>query len=100
MSKVRSFSEIRPHIAPESWPLWPGSRTTSVNGAGAAVRRDEVAGRGLDRTCHQTNDATISESPNHATMFFIAPPKPNRPRNIVTFEEPTALLRLPKFDNE
>src|SRR6202011_3943442 len=78
----------------------PGSRTTSVNGAGAAVWRIEGAGRGMERTCHQMNEAAISESPSHATMFFIAPPKPNRPRNIATFEDWNAVLRPPKFDNE
>src|SRR5260370_25076194 len=87
-------------MAPEAWQPWQGSRTTSVNGAGAAVRRDEVAGRGMERTCHQTNDATMSKTPSHATMFFTAPPKPNRPRNIATFEDSRAVLRPPKFDTE
>src|SRR5437588_252267 len=100
MSKVKSFSAMVPHIAPESCPPWPGSRTTKVNGAGAATRRIEVAVRGIERTCHQRNDPSMSESPSQVTMFCIVPPKPKRRRDIVTFEDWNAVLRLTKSDTE
>src|SRR5213075_1972191 len=78
----------------------PGSRTTRVNGAGLLARADEVSGRGVKRNCHQTNDATIRAKPNQATMFFIAPPKPDRPPDIFTFSGSGVVLLPPSFDNE
>src|ERR1043166_30467 len=68
MSRVRSFSSTPAHIAPESWPPWPGSSTTTGKGSALAGAR-VVGGRGgpgLDVPCHQTNDANISASPSQA----------------------------------
>src|SRR6516164_10996920 len=99
MSSVRSFSKVVPHIAPESWPPWPGSSTTRVNGAGAALRRTEVAGRGIERICHQANDATITANPSPATMFFMVAPTPIR-QDIAIFEDSSAIVRPEDFGSE
>src|ERR1700730_7540868 len=87
-------------MAPESWPPWPGSSTTRVNGERALVRPVEVTNRGVERTCHQINDASISNNPSQATMFFVFTPKPIRFPNIVSCEWFRALRHQTEFDSE
>src|SRR5213083_1695559 len=74
-SRVRSFSSTPPHIAPESCPPWPGSRTTTANGldvgVGCAVV-DLLADSGLGVRCIQTKDAIIKQAPRNARMVRVA----------------------------
>src|SRR5437879_9888411 len=73
-SRVRSFSSNPPHIAPESCPPWPGSRTTTANGPGAAegcAALGSAADLALSvwRNWIQTKDAIISNKPERARIF-------------------------------
>ena len=71
-----------------------------MNGAGAAVRRVTLVARGgTDNTCHQTNEASMSESPNHATMFRILPPFPKRSPMLFFQIRPQLFLRYRSISN-
>src|SRR5207249_5252028 len=73
-SSVRSFSNTPPHIAPESWPPWPGSRTTNENGLGVVGDRavfDSLGRSGVSawRNCIQAKDPIINNRPANASVF-------------------------------
>src|SRR4030095_891209 len=64
-SRVRCFSSTPPHIAPESCPPWPGSRTTTANGLdveGGCAAVDLLEDSGLGVRCIQTEQAIVTQS--------------------------------------
>src|SRR5213596_2727698 len=74
-SRVRSFSSTPPHIAPESWPPWPGSRTTTAKGlgvVGGCVVLALVVAPCFGIRCIQIKEAIINNKPDRASMRRIA----------------------------
>src|SRR6202022_1488174 len=91
-------------FAPESWPPWPGSRTTTANGSCGAGARVDVGGAfDFEVHCNQANDAIMSSNPTQATVFRSARAIRNRDRNIASSaiaESTRGLLHRIRPDNE
>src|SRR6266480_1734499 len=90
-----------PHIAPESWPPWPASRTTAPTDLRVADDAMDGARSVTGIETSQIKEASMSSSPIQAVPFFITRPIRNR-RNILppNLSVTHALLHPTKHDNE